>query len=154
MPYKRVDPVPNETMDNDRWVGSVTVFEKFREIWRIGRDLGNEEIKYTARLAFSMAYRMHMALMKNEEYRLSGENVEFITKRNSVRLVDESDMKKMRWLGHFQVCEKCRVIWRIGRGLKNITLMDKAREAMTMTKMMNEELKRYKAIRESDANEG
>jgi len=147
MPYKRYDPVSEETINTDRWLGSTTVFEKFREIWRIGRELGNEEVKNIARLAFAMAYRMHRKLLENEEYRLSGENVDFITKKASLGLADESDMKKIRYLGHFQVCEKSRELWRIGKELKNIDLMTKAREAMFMTKVMNEEMKRYKALR-------
>jgi len=149
MPYKRCDPVSDEVMDNDRWLGSASVFEKFREIWRIGKQLNNEEIKDTMRLAFAMAHRMHTKLLENEEYRLSGDNTDFVM-NGSTGMADEADMRRMRFLGHFQVCEQCRIVWRVGKQLKHTELMTKAREAMFFTKRMHENLKAFKAQREEN----
>lgn len=55
--------------------------------------------------------------------------------------VNEIEMKKKRYIGHFTICEKTREIWRIGKELNHPELMLKAREAMAMGKRMHEALK-------------
>jgi hypothetical protein len=57
-----------------------------------------------------------------------------------VKPVDESDMRKQRYLGHHSVCEKIREIW---RATEDPDIKFKCREAMAMTKKMHEKLKKY-----------
>jgi len=70
MPYKRVEPAPEIDMKKKRYLGHHTICEKCREIWRIGKELGNEELMLKAREAMAMGKRMHEKLKsyhQNEE---------------------------------------------------------------------------------------
>ncbi len=76
MPYKRCDPAPEIDMKKKRYIGHFTICEKTREIWRIGKELGNEELMLKAREAHAMGKRMHEKLKQHKSYRESGENHE------------------------------------------------------------------------------
>jgi hypothetical protein len=60
-----------------------------------------------------------------------------------VEPIEESNMRKKRYLGHHTVCEKLREIWRIGKEIDNPEIQFKAREASAMAKRMHEKLKEY-----------
>lgn len=149
MPYKRVDPVPEQEMEKEESPNETTVFEKFREIWRLGRESGREDIKDKARLATAMAMRMHRKLSESDGYKSSQENCEGF-EGLKVEPVLEMDMRRMRYAGHFTVCETCRELWRLGKGLQNKELQLKAREAMFYTKRLHEKLKEFKRERDKD----
>jgi len=55
--------------------------------------------------------------------------------------IDESVMKKMRYQGHFTICETLREIWRM---TDNEDIKYKCRLAVAMAKKMQEKLKYYK----------
>ena len=71
MPYKRISE-----MRKKRYLAHHTICEKTREIWRIGKELGNEELMLKAREAHAMGKRMHEKLKEYKLYRESGENHE------------------------------------------------------------------------------
>ena len=76
MPYRKCEPAPVDDIERLRYVGHHTVCEKCRELYRIGKELGNPEIMMKAREAMGYAKRMHEQLKKFKEYRESGENQE------------------------------------------------------------------------------
>lgn len=76
MPYKKVTPAGDADMRKKRYLGHHTICEKCREIWRMGRDLNNQELMLKAREAMAMGKRMHEKLKTFKEYRESGENYE------------------------------------------------------------------------------
>jgi hypothetical protein len=78
MTYKRCEPAAVVDMKKKRYIGHFTICEKTREIWRIGRELGNEELMLKAREAMAMGKRMHEALKQKayKEYSDSGDNIE------------------------------------------------------------------------------
>ena len=75
MPYKRVNPVSEEeieladegNMNRVRYLGHHTICEKCREIYRIGKAIGNEELMLKAREAMAMGKRMHEKLKQYRE---------------------------------------------------------------------------------------
>ncbi len=76
MPYKRIEPVDVSEIKKKRYIGHHTICEKCREIWRIGRELNNEDLQLKAREAMAMGKRMHEHLKRYKEYRESKENFE------------------------------------------------------------------------------
>jgi len=76
MPYKKCEPADEVDMKKKRYQDHFTICEKCREIWRIGKALGNEELMLKAREAMAMGKRMHEKLKEYKSYRESGENYE------------------------------------------------------------------------------
>ena len=66
MPYKRVEPVPEEKMLNERYKNHYTICETLREIYLMTED---EEIRYKCRLAMTMAKKMQDKLKKYKNNR-------------------------------------------------------------------------------------
>lgn len=60
-----------------------------------------------------------------------------------VEPVDESDMRKKRYRGHFTICETLREIYMMS---DNETIKLKCRLAVAMAKRMQEKLKEYKLL--------
>jgi len=59
MPYRRVDPVPVELMNESRYDGHFSICQKLRDIYRMTDD---EEIKLNCRIAMAMAKSMQNKL--------------------------------------------------------------------------------------------
>jgi len=64
MPYKRVEPVPERIMLNQRYNGHHSICQQLRDIYTITSD---EDIKYKCRLAMAMAKKMQDRLKKYKE---------------------------------------------------------------------------------------
>jgi len=63
MGYKKVEPISEEKMLKQRYLGHNTICQKLREIYIL---TDNEDIKLKCRIAMAMAKRMHNKL---KEYR-------------------------------------------------------------------------------------
>ena len=66
MPYKRVEPVSEEKMLNERYKNHHTICETLREIYLMTED---EEIRYKCRLAMAMAKKMQDKLKEYKNNR-------------------------------------------------------------------------------------
>jgi len=64
MPYKKVQPVPLELMEESRYEGHFSICQKLRDIYHL---TDNEEIKLTCRIAMAMAKSMQNKLKKYKE---------------------------------------------------------------------------------------
>lgn len=63
-PYKRVDPVPVELMDETRYEGHFSICQKLRDMYHM---TDNEDIKLTCRVAMAMAKSMQKKLKYYKE---------------------------------------------------------------------------------------